>query len=71
METTIKQAEEDRNKALENAKHLFDEQRMLKDQLDMLRSSVGLEALLDNPSENDEKLAYKWVFKLSMFIFGA
>ena len=46
METTIKQAEEDRNKSLETAKHLYEEYRPLKQHVDMLRASVGLDRLL-------------------------
>jgi hypothetical protein len=47
METTVKQAEEDRNKSLEASKHLFQELQPLKHQVDMLRASVGLEKLPD------------------------
>ncbi len=55
METTIKQAEEDRNRALESAKHLYDEYRPIKQQVDMLRASVGLDRVPD-VVEEDPKL---------------
>ncbi|ELU18700.1 hypothetical protein CAPTEDRAFT_166037 [Capitella teleta] len=60
METTVKQAEEDRNKSLESAKQLFQDLRPLKHQVDMLRSSVGLEKLPDI-REAGEKLPLEWV----------
>ncbi len=45
METTIKQAEEDRNKSMEAAKHVYEEMQPLKQHVDVLRSSMGLDAL--------------------------
>ena len=47
IETTIKQAEEDRARALDNAKHLFDEYKPLKDQVDNMRNSIGLEKVTE------------------------
>ena len=52
MEATIKQAEEERNRSLEGAKHLYEEYKMLKDQVDAMRSMVGLERL---PELQDEE----------------
>lgn len=52
METTIKQAEEERNRSLENAKHLYDDYKPLKDEVDGLRTRLGLEPL---PGINDEE----------------
>lgn len=52
METTIKQAEEERNRSLENAKHLYDDYKPLKDEVDNLRTRLGLEPL---PGINDEE----------------
>ena len=43
METTIKQAEEEKAKAYENAKRLYDEVRPLKEEVDMLRLRAGLD----------------------------
>ncbi|XP_013387201.1 zinc finger C4H2 domain-containing protein [Lingula anatina] len=48
METTIKQAEEERNKAFENAKHLYDEYLPLKEEVDAMRAAIGLEKLGDD-----------------------
>ncbi|XP_070559509.1 zinc finger C4H2 domain-containing protein-like [Ptychodera flava] len=45
METTIKQAEADRNQSLENARRLHDEYLPLKQHIDGMRASVGLEKL--------------------------
>ena len=53
METTIKQAEEDKAKSLESSKHLYEDLRPLKHQVDMLRNSVGLEKLPDLRDEED------------------
>jgi hypothetical protein len=55
MESTIKQSEEDRVKSLDSAKRLYEEYRPLKDQVDSLRNSVGLDQLPDL-SEDDPKL---------------
>ena len=52
----MKQAEEDRNKALDSAKRLYDEYRPIKDQLDSLRTSIGLERSPDLKDE-DEHIA--------------
>lgn len=59
MEATIKQAEDERNKMLEHAKHLYEEQMMVKEQVDMMRTSIGLEPIPDKMSEGDEKLFYR------------
>ena len=53
METTIKQSEEERNKALEVAKRLYTEYRPMKEQVDILRGSLGMEALPDIKDENE------------------
>ena len=55
METTIKQAEEDRNRALESAKRLYEDYRPLKQDVDHLRSSCSLDRLPD-VMEEDPKL---------------
>lgn len=59
MEATIKQAEDERNKMLEHAKQLYEEQVMVKEQVDMMRTSIGLEPIPDRMSEGDEKLFYR------------
>ena len=55
METTIKQAEDDRNRSLDSAKRLYEDYRPLKDQLDSLRTSVGLDHA-SGLDEDDPKL---------------
>ena len=55
METTIKQAEDERNKALEATKRLYEEYRPLKDEVDNLRAMIGLIKLPDL-QEEEEKL---------------
>ena len=52
METTIKQAEEDRNRSLETARHLYQEYLPLKSQLDEMRISIGLDKTSDITHEN-------------------
>lgn len=54
METIIKQAEEDRNKALENAKRVHDEYKPIKDLVDNLRHEIGLCRLPDLHEENEQ-----------------
>ena len=60
METTIKQAEEDRNKSLETAKRLYEDYQPLKQHVDMLRASVGLDRLSE-VSEDEPKFTPKYV----------
>ncbi|ESO85741.1 hypothetical protein LOTGIDRAFT_235711 [Lottia gigantea] len=55
MEATIKQAEEERNRALENAKKLYEEYKPLKDEVDIMRSRIGLEKLPEL-QEEEQKL---------------
>lgn len=54
METVIKQAEEDRNKALESAKRVHDEYKPLKDLVDNLRQEIGMQRLPDLHEENEQ-----------------
>lgn len=55
METTIKQAEEDRNRALDNAKKMYEEFKPLKDDIDHMRNMMGMDKL-PNLNEEEEKL---------------
>jgi hypothetical protein len=48
METTIKHAEEERMKALENARHLFEEHQLLKEQINAMRGNIGLDQIPDS-----------------------
>ncbi|XP_069124581.1 zinc finger C4H2 domain-containing protein-like [Argopecten irradians] len=64
METTIKQAEEERNRSLESAKKLYEEFRPLKGEVDQMRSSIGMDKLPDL-QEEDEKLTPEYFEKQS------
>ena len=55
MEATIKQAEEERGRATESAKKLYDEYRPLKEEVDHMRTRLGLRPLIELQDE-DEKL---------------
>ena len=52
METTIKQAEEERIRVLQENKHLLKEYQPIKEQINKLREMLDLEKLPDN--EEDE-----------------
>lgn len=54
MESTIKQAEEERNKSLEAARQLYTEFQPLKGQVDVIRNSLGLECLPDLTEEDNK-----------------
>ncbi|GFN85788.1 Zinc finger c4h2 domain-containing protein-like [Plakobranchus ocellatus] len=54
MESTIKQAEEERAKAYENAKRLYEECRPVKEEIDMLRMRAGLDIQHDMPGEAEK-----------------
>jgi len=54
METTIKQAEEERSRSLDAAKQLYEDYRPLKDEVDGLRGRLGLEPLTDVNEEEDK-----------------
>lgn len=53
METIIKQAEEERNKALESAKRVHDDYKPLKDLVDKMRNDIGLIRLPELHEENE------------------
>jgi hypothetical protein len=52
METTIKQAEEERTRALQDSKRLLKDYQPMKEQINKLREMLNLEKLPDN--EEDE-----------------
>jgi hypothetical protein len=52
METTIKQAEEERIRALQESKRLLKDYQPIKEQINKLREMLNLEKLQDN--EDDE-----------------
>ena len=55
MEATIKQAEEERARATESAKKLYEEYRPLKEEVDHMRTRLGLHPLTEL-QEEEEKL---------------
>ena len=62
MESTIKQSDEEKQRALEAARRLQTEYTPLKDQLNQLRESIGLEKADDN---EDEEVIVSFLSKLS------
>ncbi|XP_070191416.1 zinc finger C4H2 domain-containing protein-like [Littorina saxatilis] len=62
MEATIKQAEEEKARATESAKKLYEEYRPLKDDVDQMRTVMGLHPLTDL-QEEDEKLRPEFMEK--------
>jgi len=52
METTTKHAEEERSKAVDSARNLYEEMQMLKEEVDVVRSNIGLERLPDSDTNN-------------------
>ena len=61
METTIKQAEEERNRCIESVKHLYEDYRPLKEDVDGLRNKIGLDTLPELQEEED-KLTPKYIY---------
>lgn len=59
METTIKQAEEERSRSLESVKHLYEDYRPLKEEMDGLRAKIGLDNLPEL-QEDEDKLTPKY-----------
>jgi len=55
METTIKQAEEERTRALQESKHLLKDYQPMKEQINKLREMLNLEKIPDN-EENESAL---------------
>ena len=52
METTIKQAEEERTRALQESKRLLKDYQPIKEQINKLREILNLDKVADN--EDDE-----------------
>ena len=67
METTIKQAEEERNRCVESVKHLYEDYRPLKEEVDGLRAKNGLD-ILPELQEEEDKLTPKWVLSYYMYL---
>uniref|UniRef100_A0A9J8CVT0 Zinc finger, C4H2 domain containing n=2 Tax=Cyprinidae TaxID=7953 RepID=A0A9J8CVT0_CYPCA len=62
MENTIKQSESDLNKLLESTRRLHDEYKPLKEHVDALRMTLGLQRLPDL-SQEEEKLSLDYFEK--------
>ncbi|XP_017656434.1 zinc finger C4H2 domain-containing protein isoform X5 [Nannospalax galili] len=67
MENTIKQSENDLNKLLESTRRLHDEYKPLKEHVDALRMTLGLQRLPDL-CEEEEKLSLELSFHPLSFI---
>ncbi|XP_008590505.1 PREDICTED: zinc finger C4H2 domain-containing protein isoform X3 [Galeopterus variegatus] len=65
MENTIKQSENDLNKLLESTRRLHDEYKPLKEHVDALRMTLGLQRLPDL-CEEEEKLSLEMIQSLSL-----
>jgi DnaJ-domain-containing protein 1 len=66
METTIKQSEEERIKALQESKRLLKDYQPVKEQINKLRDMLNLEKLPDNEEDETTLLTMQSVF-LSYF----
>ncbi|XP_042522843.1 zinc finger C4H2 domain-containing protein isoform X2 [Dipodomys spectabilis] len=64
MENTIKQSENDLNKLLESTRRLHDEYKPLKEHVDALRMTLGLQRLPDL-CEEEEKLSLEMIQPMS------
>ncbi|ERE65158.1 zinc finger C4H2 domain-containing protein isoform X3 [Cricetulus griseus] len=64
MENTIKQSENDLNKLLESTRRLHDEYKPLKEHVDALRMTLGLQRLPDL-CEEEEKLSLEMIHSMS------
>jgi hypothetical protein len=56
METTIKQSEEERIKALQESKRLLKDYQPIKEQINKLREILNLEKLPDNEEDDTAAL---------------
>ncbi|KAM9577824.1 zinc finger C4H2 domain-containing protein isoform 3-T3 [Trichechus inunguis] len=65
MENTIKQSENDLNKLLESTRRLHDEYKPLKEHVDALRMTLGLQRLPDL-CEEEEKLSLEMIQPVSL-----
>jgi hypothetical protein len=57
METTIKQAEEERTRALQENKRLLKDYQPMKEQINKLREMLNLEKLSDNDEDENALMA--------------
>ncbi|XP_012999976.1 zinc finger C4H2 domain-containing protein isoform X2 [Cavia porcellus] len=65
MENTIKQSENDLNKLLESTRRLHEEYKPLKEHVDALRMTLGLQRLPDL-CEEEEKLSLEMIQPMSL-----
>lgn len=57
METTIKQAEEERTRALQDSKRILKDYQPMKDQINKLREMLNLEKMPDNEEDESALMA--------------
>ncbi|KAM9180130.1 zinc finger C4H2 domain-containing protein isoform 2-T2 [Mergus octosetaceus] len=69
MENTIKQSENDLNKLLESTRRLHEEYKPLKEHVDALRMTLGLQRLPDL-CEEEEKLSLEHVYRVTNKFIG-
>ncbi|XP_064525549.1 zinc finger C4H2 domain-containing protein isoform X3 [Pseudopipra pipra] len=69
MENTIKQSENDLNKLLESTRRLHEEYKPLKEHVDALRMTLGLQRLPDL-CEEEEKLSLEHVYRATNKFIG-
>ncbi|XP_027678413.1 zinc finger C4H2 domain-containing protein isoform X2 [Caretta caretta] len=69
MENTIKQSENDLNKLLESTRRLHEEYKPLKEHVDALRMTLGLQRLPDL-CEEEEKLSLEPVYHVTSKFIG-
>lgn len=62
METTIKQAEEERTRALQESKHLLKDYQPMKEQINKLREMLNLEKFHDNEDDDAALLTMQYVY---------
>lgn len=63
METTIKQAEEERTRALQESKRLLKEYQPVKEQINKIREVLQLEKVGENDDDETALFTMQWVFQ--------
>jgi DnaJ-domain-containing protein 1 len=61
METTIKQAEEERTRALQDSKRLLKDYQPVKEQINKLRDMLNLERLSDHDDDETTLMTMQYV----------
>ena len=66
METTIKQAEEERLRALQESKRLIKDYQPIKDQINKIREVLHLDKLPENDDDETALMTMQFVFFFSL-----